>query len=189
MTSTVNSTAREGVLTSRTCKDGRIFCLVVQFIDYGKSMRSLALRVQNILHVQVVSRWTASDGTFRNPVPHPRICLGLSNRLHVRHRRTDFLNLGGTEARHPSRFRSGNNTKVPLSLLSPHQSAKELEQLDRRLCRTRLAIIIYALDSIWIYARSSPSPLLTRSRPSSLTTQTSPRVGQSGGRHFQVLFA
>ena len=132
---------------------------------------------------------TTSEGTFRNPVPHPRICFGLSNRLHVCHRRTDFLNLGGTSACHPSCLHGGTNTEAPVSSFSPSQTAEKPEQLDRRLCRKRLAIIIYTLDSIWIYARSSPGPLLTRSQPSSLTTQTSPRVGQSGGRHFQVLFA
>ena len=74
----------------------------------------------------------ALEGTFRDPIPHPCIGLNLSDRLHVRHRRTDLPYLDGTKVGHPPRLR-GTNAEAPDGLVSPGQRAEELEQLDGRL--------------------------------------------------------
>jgi hypothetical protein len=121
---------------------------------------------------------TTLKSILRDPIPHPPIGLNLSDRLHVRHRRTDLPHLGGTKVRHPRRLR-GTSAEAPRSLVSPGQRAEEVEQLDGRLFNTSATIHPY---SIRIYSRSWPSRLPTHSPPCSPTAQTNPRMERSEGR-------
>ena len=123
---------------------------------------------------------TTLESTFRDPILHPPIGLDLSDRLHVRHRRTDLLHLGGTKVGHPRRLR-GTSAKAPDSLVSPGQRAEELEQLDGRLYTFTTSAMIHPW-SIQIYSRSWPSRLPTRAPPCAPTAQTNHRMERSGGR-------